>query len=624
MTLRLKHICVSLSVYLAFVPIYSRALGANEPGTDAPRGILAPIGGGATQVEETGVVKRGQLQIFSGLYQLFQEQRGRYPGVGNKTCLISYSSMTRAELKIEFAPMVALLSAAGISEKEILQIAFSSRDRANDRLAVTQFKDNCGFVYLPGGNQTTELELWSDTAFQRALNAVYFAGGVISGKSAGAAVLGKWVFAPKDDRDAVVASFLGDAPVADFEMRDQPLLQLGSWFPEVLFETHAGDRERSARAAVLLGYLQERLKPSASQISRRADDRAQQPLVFAVDSDTAAVLQYVPNTGLWKLTVLGYRAVEIQSIDELTTFSSGRGGRIEVANLRSDLLGPQDVVWFDPKGELVGFGSSMQQLDGQARFGMGSHANSLKTCLASWAGQEIRGADIAAREERSSFWFKALVQPALALPRLVSEPVSFSETHLKSRVGSTDFLSIEEVEYAYLKGLVKEFQHPSASGQKVAAGDSALGAVNRQGCGLWLTRAFNADFGHPENRLNLLRYGLSKKLADVAFSVSEQTDIEILPDGGVAVTGDSDLSLFVIDARFARERTVSNIVYSELGASAPMQIGRYFEGRLHLIGPGGAISFADRQANVRLGWAGQIGKEEAVLQMPKAFSEANF
>ena len=74
-------------------------------------------------------------------------------------------------------------------------------------------------------------------------------------------------------------------------------------------ETHAGDRERTARALALLAAWEEQTVPgSTGSMGRNA--RANRAPGIVVDSDTGALIRYVPSQKAWIAQVYGARAVE--------------------------------------------------------------------------------------------------------------------------------------------------------------------------------------------------------------------------------------------------------------------------------------------------------------------------
>ncbi|MBX3410046.1 MAG: cyanophycinase [Phycisphaeraceae bacterium] len=102
-------------------------------------------------------------------------------------------------------------------------------------------------VFIRGGDQSRYVKSWRHTKTAKAIKDVYAKGGVISGTSAGCAVLGEFVY------DAIHGSL---SPTEALTSARHPDLTLTRGFldfaPGVLFDTHFGERGRLPRLASML------------------------------------------------------------------------------------------------------------------------------------------------------------------------------------------------------------------------------------------------------------------------------------------------------------------------------------------------------------------------------------
>lgn len=110
-------------------------------------------------------------------------------------------------------------------------------------------------VFIRGGSQSRYVEWWTGTKTQAAIEAVYKAGGVVAGSSAGAAVLGEV------DYDARAGSLAAREALADGRHENLTLSTgLLNLVPGVIFDTHFTERGRIARLPVMLAHCREDLK----------------------------------------------------------------------------------------------------------------------------------------------------------------------------------------------------------------------------------------------------------------------------------------------------------------------------------------------------------------------------
>ena len=149
----------------------------------------------------------------------------------------------------------------------------TSRELANDPYVANQIRNAEG-IFLAGGDQSTYLANWKDTATEDALNYAWQRGAIIGGTSAGLAVLGEFIFAayegsidsetalsdPFHPRVALEQGFLNFAPLKN-----------------IITDSHFGQRDRMGR---LVSFLA-RLSTSYGAVN---------PIGLGIDERTALVI----------------------------------------------------------------------------------------------------------------------------------------------------------------------------------------------------------------------------------------------------------------------------------------------------------------------------------------------
>jgi cyanophycinase len=102
-------------------------------------------------------------------------------------------------------------------------------------------------VFIRGGDQSRYVKSWRNTRTAQAIKDVYARGGVISGTSAGCAVLGEFVY------DALHGSLSPTEAITEARHPDLTLTRgFLDFAPGVLFDTHFGERGRLPRLASML------------------------------------------------------------------------------------------------------------------------------------------------------------------------------------------------------------------------------------------------------------------------------------------------------------------------------------------------------------------------------------
>ncbi len=130
--------------------------------------------------------------------------------------------------------------------REVVQLAIADRAAASnaDTAAVIASSD---IVYMRGGDQSRYVFDWDETPVEAAIVGVFKKGGVVGGTSAGAAVLGEYIFDARND------TLL---PLQALSDPWHPRLTLTHRFlsltPGVLFDTHFTERGRIGRLPIML------------------------------------------------------------------------------------------------------------------------------------------------------------------------------------------------------------------------------------------------------------------------------------------------------------------------------------------------------------------------------------
>ena len=121
-----------------------------------------------------------------------------------------------------------------------------------DDAAVARRIAEADIIFLRGGDQSRYLYWWWQSAAAEAIRSVHARGGVVSGTSAGCAILGSWSFDARVD---------GLSPREALSDSRHPYLTLTRDFlgltPRTLFDTHFMERGRLPRLALMLMHALE-------------------------------------------------------------------------------------------------------------------------------------------------------------------------------------------------------------------------------------------------------------------------------------------------------------------------------------------------------------------------------
>jgi cyanophycinase len=224
-------------------------------------------------------------------------------------------------------------------------------------------------IFIRGGDQWDYIRLWKGTKVDSAINIVFQNGGVISGTSAGAAVLGDVDFSAQSG-----SAYPDEALQNPFYSRMKFENNFLKLIPNVLFDTHFIERARHGRLIAMI--YNQHYSSGRDLIGAGIDDRT----AICISPD-----------GIGE--VMGSGAVSIFYKDALTKYSSFTSGKYTIENVKSHLLtkgwkydfinneisfiptSAKDVdpnrVWFYPQTDFYLTGSN----------NLTSHLNNLSTFL---------------------------------------------------------------------------------------------------------------------------------------------------------------------------------------------------------------------------------------------------
>jgi len=224
-------------------------------------------------------------------------------------------------------------------------------------------------IFIRGGDQWDYIRLWKGTKVDSAINFVFQNGGVISGTSAGAAVLGDVDFSAQSG-----SAYPDEALQNPFYSRMKFENNFLKLIPNVLFDTHFIERARHGRLIPMI--YNQHYSSGRDLIGAGIDDRT----AICISPD-----------GIGE--VMGSGAVSIFYKDALTKYSSFTSGKYTIENVKSHLLtkgwkydfinneisfiptSAKDVdpnrVWFYPQTDFYLTGSN----------NLTSHLNNLSTFL---------------------------------------------------------------------------------------------------------------------------------------------------------------------------------------------------------------------------------------------------
>ena len=505
----------------------------------SPPGFLFSVGGGASTGND-GSAKPAQVEIHRAALKQLQWARKMGATAGVHACIVEYHE-DNADTASTIAVVKQLFVAAGKADAEIRGYVIDSAAKADNAKVANEISKDCGIVFFPGGDQTQMRDLWKGSLAKKAFEEVVRKGGGIMGKSAGAALQGSIGYFPADDADPSAGALAINARVSrsEFGLGFFSLNLKG--LPPFYVETHAGDRERTARALTLLATWEALQKNSTSletAATHKEDVNKSEPAVaIVVDSDTGVLIRFDPLSRLWIAEVYGARVAEFLSPTAKSKIGIDSNNQPFTTDFSTHALlsGAKLVLSGAFRGTVVAHNASLPTLSPGA------------SCL-SRLPTSVNGKYDSDATDASQLTFDAL-NPATG--------------------EATDFNSVE---YAYLSG--------------------GLLLKKGSGCGYWLSNSLNPDYGRPENRLNAQRYALGLGLT--SFSVALPPSMEARANSNRttlnfnARVGKGSSSL-IYDVSKASRRSVGTYIYKELGHTKPLQVAGWESGAVHLLPAGSSF-----------------------------------
>ena len=406
---------------------------------------------------------------------------------------------------------------------------------------MNSFAQDCGIVFVPGGNQTEMRSLWQNTTFEQALRKILSNGGGLMGKSAGAAIQGTIGYFPSADSETTPGDLLRSTSLAKNELTKGMFSKVLPGITDFYVETHVSDRERTARALAMLAAWNsangESIANGESGTSKFA------ALGIAVDSDTGALISFDSSIGEWVASVHGARAVEFITPNADSYIGLTPSHQPIYTNATSNLLisGSKITLSGNNAGQVI-----LSQSRAWTPAAPQIPEASKHTCYNNIPSQISDNSHNEERQQSEVFFFARNIQ--------------------SGKIGLMD-----DVEYAYLSG--------------------DLIPQKGTGCGYWQTHAFDPDAGKVENRLNAQRFALGAKLTNFSVAMPATMSANFDTFSGIVSFQPSrsanGSSVLIYDARFATERGVAKYIYKELGYQKPVQTGAWISAKVHLLPPGG-------------------------------------
>ena len=514
-------------------------------------GFLLPVGGGASTGSDGKSLKPAMIEIHRAALQQLALRKTSKPNLPLGVCVVEYHP-NAADNAIVFDLTRQLFVAAGLNPQQFKSFEVTTRDLANQQKLAKDFASFCGLAFLPGGDQREMKLLWEGTLFHNALSGILKNGGGLMGKSAGAAILGTVGFFPEAELDASTQNIVSGARINRNEFAEGLFNQGKADTPWFYVETHAGDRERAARALAILGHWRQ-LGLSGSK---------NEPISIVIDSDTGILLSKTAG-GAIKGKVLGARAVEVLVPTTQSKIGLTQDEVPFATNFRSELLlSGDEIEFYMPRKPSV---IPVLKVTALAPF---SAAGNALTSKENSAARTINDNN--------------------NVTNLTNLAASCSSNSRKIVNGNSDGDALKQSNV--LVGLLSGFDTPAVPAAEYAYLNGLLSFSPKAGCGFWLANSFNPDYGQPENRLNGQRYVLASRLSNFSVAIPDTMAATLQSSSAITfspISKQRGSSVFVYDTSSASNFKLGNYVYTELGATNPDQVGVWHQGKASLIPPGG-------------------------------------
>ncbi len=128
--------------------------------------------------------------------------------------------------------------------------------------------EGANFIFIAGGNQSNYLDFWQGTPLETALRTAYERGALIGGTSAGACVMGDFIYDPGSGSSANSTQAIADpyhsSVILSTNFTNFPLMK------QIYVDTHFYERDRMGRTLAFLARL-------------RQDESLESPIGLALD-----------------------------------------------------------------------------------------------------------------------------------------------------------------------------------------------------------------------------------------------------------------------------------------------------------------------------------------------------
>jgi cyanophycinase len=197
---------------------------------------------------------------------------------------------------------------AALQPNSVETLVINSRAKANTDY-VEWVISGANLIWMAGGDQSDYTGYWRGTKVETALRAAYARGAVIGGTSAGAAVLGEFIYDPGSLSAVNSASAMADSYAAAMILTDS-LFDAPLGF-DLYFEPHFANRTRMGRTLSMMARIRQDARTSA--IASVALDEATS---MFIDKNGLGTVQRYSGSGsvyILRETRLGTRRVQVAS-----------------------------------------------------------------------------------------------------------------------------------------------------------------------------------------------------------------------------------------------------------------------------------------------------------------------
>jgi cyanophycinase len=288
---------------------------ATRPAAKQPVGgpALLPMGGGA-EVDQA-------FATFA------------YPIINGGDIVVLRASGTNGYQTYLYSEIVQLIPQplrAALQPNSVETLVINTRAKANTDY-VEWVISGANMIFMAGGDQSDYTQFWRGTKVESAIRAAYARGAVIGGTSAGAAVLGEFIYDPGSQSAVISSEAMANPYRASMILTDSMFdFPLGH---DLYFETHFANRTRMGRSLAMMARIRQDARTSAIT-SVALDER----MSIFIDNNGLGTVQRFSGTGsvyILRETRLGTQRVQVAP-----------GQPLIYRNIERIKLGPNDTYNF--------------------------------------------------------------------------------------------------------------------------------------------------------------------------------------------------------------------------------------------------------------------------------------